>query len=68
MACPPRRTAPPTEKEFFTIGEVAQRLRLRPRTVHRKLASRELASHKFGRAVRISASDLAAFVAACRRR
>jgi excisionase family DNA binding protein len=49
--------------KFFTIGEIAQHLYVSPRTVHRWIANRQLATHRFGRSVRVSESDLKAFLA-----
>jgi excisionase family DNA binding protein len=56
----------PVLPEFLTIPEVAARLRVSPRTVHRWLADQQLAAHQFGRAVRIATADLARFVATSR--
>jgi excisionase family DNA binding protein len=52
---------------FFTITEVAQSLRVCPRTVRRWIDSKALPAHQLGRLVRISQADLAAFLAAHRR-
>ena len=48
---------------FFTIKQIAEQLGVSARTVSRWIASRELKSHKFGAAVRISEDDFRAFVA-----
>jgi excisionase family DNA binding protein len=51
------------EVRFFTIKQVAEQIGVSERTVSRWIASRELKSHKFGAAVRISEDDYRAFVA-----
>jgi excisionase family DNA binding protein len=51
------------EVRFFTIKQVAEQIGVSERTVSRWIASRELKSHKFGAAVRISEDDFRAFVA-----
>ena len=51
---------------MLRVGEVAQQLRLAPRSLWRLIDRGELKVHRFGRAVRISPADLAAFVAARR--
>jgi excisionase family DNA binding protein len=48
---------------FFTVAEVAERLHVSTRTVRRWIENLELATHRFGRAVRIAESDLRAFLA-----
>ena len=48
---------------FFTVDEVARQLYVSPRTVHRWIADRQLAVHRFGRSVRVSEDDLRAFLA-----
>ncbi|MFL5333698.1 MAG: helix-turn-helix domain-containing protein [Geminicoccaceae bacterium] len=63
---PEPATSSPVLPEFLTIPEVAARLRVSPRTVHRWLADHQLAAHQFGRAVRVATADLARFVATSR--
>lgn len=67
----PRRDSaaptPPDGLEFLTIPEVAKRLRIKPRTVHRRIAEKRLPVHRFGRAVRISVKDLERYIAENRR-
>jgi excisionase family DNA binding protein len=50
-------------EQFLTIEDVAQRLRVDERTVHRWISDGKLVRHKFGRAVRIALSDLQRFIA-----
>jgi excisionase family DNA binding protein len=47
---------------FYTIAQVADLLAVSPRSVRRWVASEELLAHKFGRQVRISETDLRAFI------
>jgi excisionase family DNA binding protein len=47
---------------FFKVDEVAEYLALAPRTVWRLIDQEELQVHRFGRAVRISETDLNAFI------
>ena len=49
--------------KFFTIEQVAERLDVSPRSVRRWVAAGTLPVHRFGRPVRISERDLAAFLA-----
>jgi excisionase family DNA binding protein len=48
---------------FFTIADVAERLNVCERTVRRWIDFGLLRVHRFGRTVRISEADLAAFLA-----
>ena len=47
---------------FFTVREVAESVRLSERQIRRLIADGDLAVHRIGRAVRISASDLEQFL------
>jgi excisionase family DNA binding protein len=51
---------------FFTIAEVAEHLKVVPRTVRRWIKSGDLVAHRRGRVVRIAESDLKAFIARLR--
>jgi excisionase family DNA binding protein len=51
------------EIRFFTIAEVAERLRVATRTVRRWIESGHLVAHRIGGVVRIAESDLRAFLA-----
>ena len=46
---------------LLTLGEVAELLRVDPRTVERLVASGNLVAVRFGRNVRVTPDDLAAF-------
>jgi excisionase family DNA binding protein len=49
--------------EFFTIAEVAERLRVSTRTIRRWIESGDLIAHRRNGIVRISLGDLRAFLA-----
>lgn len=49
--------------KFFTVEQVAERLDVSPRTVRRRIAAGILRVHRFGRLVRVSETDLLAFLA-----
>ncbi len=51
------------EMSFLTIAEVAQRLSVSTRSIRRWIADENLIAHRFGAAVRIAESELAAFIA-----
>ncbi len=53
--------------QFFTIGEVAEMLRVSTRTVRRWIDRGQLVAHAFGGVVRIAEPDLRAFLAVHRR-
>lgn len=47
---------------FYTVAEIADLLEVSTRTVRRWIAGGDLRVHRFGRQVRVSESDLRAFV------
>ncbi len=49
--------------KFLTIAEVAERLSVSTRTVRRWITAGTLQVHRFGRLVRVSETDLVAFLA-----
>jgi excisionase family DNA binding protein len=49
--------------KFFTIAEVAERLRVSIRTIRRWIESGDLIAHRRGGIVRVAESDLRAFLA-----
>ena len=51
------------EIRFFTIAEVAERLNVSTRTVRRWIKAEDLIAHRIGGVLRISESDLRAFLA-----
>jgi excisionase family DNA binding protein len=51
---------------FHTIAEVADRLKISPRSVHRLIERGELERHRFGTAVRISEGALQRYLASAR--
>ena len=51
----------PGAKHFFTLADVADRYDVNIRTVRRWVDAGELVAHRFGRQLRVSATDLAVF-------
>ena len=52
---------------FLTIREVAKRLAVSTRSVHRLIAAGDLPTHRFGKSVRVSELDMERYIASCRR-
>lgn len=61
-----KRTAPPFPR-LLTIAEVAEILRVHPRTVQRRIRDGELHFHDLSGSVRVTDDDLAAYIATGRR-
>jgi excisionase family DNA binding protein len=57
-----RKAGQQAKPQFFTIAEIAQRLNVSKRTVHRWIANYELIVHRIGRSVRVSDTDFRAFL------
>ena len=57
----------PRLSRMLSKQQAADLLSLSPKTITRKIQAGQLRSHRFGRSVRISEEDLAAFTAARRR-
>lgn len=55
------------EPDMVTVDEVAQELRVSPRSVRRWIEAKALRVHCFGRAIRIARADLENFKRARRR-
>jgi excisionase family DNA binding protein len=53
---------PQANRLYLTIGEVAARLRVRPRTVRWLIRSQQLTAQRIGDEFLIEKSDLAAFI------
>ena len=51
---------------LLTLSQAGEQLSVSVRTIRRLIDGGELATHRIGRAVRISADDLARFIAGCR--
>jgi excisionase family DNA binding protein len=68
MPAPARRTAGSfaNTERFHTIADVATRLCISTRSVHRLIERGELETHRFGSAVRISEGALQRCLAAAR--
>jgi excisionase family DNA binding protein len=54
----------PTAPRLLTIKNVAERLQVSPRTIHRLVASGDLTVIRIGRAIRVSEEALKAFLTA----
>lgn len=50
------------EEKFFTLAEVADRLKVNYRTVYRWVRSGDLSAIQFGREYRVTETDLQAFI------
>lgn len=50
------------EEKFFTLAEVAERLKVNYRTVYRWVRSGDLSAIQFGREYRVTETDLQAFI------
>ena len=57
---------PGRQRVMLTVAEVCNRLDLSVSTIQRAIKRKELKSYKFGRALRVSEEDLAAYIATCR--
>jgi len=47
---------------YYTIDDIANNLRVSPRTAQRWIKARRLRAHRFGRTVRVAEEDLIAFL------
>lgn len=54
----------PTPITLMTVEEVAECLKLSPRTIRRRIAEGSLDVIRFGRSIRITEADLAEFIRA----
>ena len=50
------------EREFYTAGELAQRLRINIMTVYRNIKSGRLVAYKIGKEFRIKTGDFESFL------
>ncbi len=60
-------TVPTRLSRLLTITDVAEHLKVDPRTVRRWIKKGTLHFHQVGRQQRVAEEDLAAFLSACRR-
>jgi len=58
-----KRWSKQREEKFYTIKDTADLLAVSTRTVRRSIDQKKLATHRFGRSVRIADSDLDDFIA-----
>ncbi len=49
--------------QLFTVAQIAEMLRVNPRTVRRLIAAGDLVAHRFRGCLRITEADLRAFLA-----
>ncbi len=57
----PSQQPSPGPKHFYSLSNVADRYDVSVRTVRRWVDAGELVAHRFGRQLRVSATDLAVF-------
>ena len=60
-------TVPARLSRLLTVTDVAEHLKVDPRTVRRLIKNRTLRFHQVGRQLRVAEEDLAAFLSARRR-
>jgi excisionase family DNA binding protein len=51
---------------WLSTGEAAERLGITPRTLYRFIDEAQIAAYRFGRVIRLKASDVDVFIDACR--
>ena len=51
---------------WLSTGEAAVRLGITPRTLYRFIDEAQIAAYRFGRVIRLKASDVDVFIDACR--
>ena len=51
---------------WLSTGEAAERLGITPRTLYRFIDEGQVAAYRFGRVIRLKASDVDVFIDACR--
>ena len=54
------------EIHWLSTGEAAERLGITPRTLYRFIDEGQVAAYRFGRVIRLKASDVDVFIDACR--
>jgi excisionase family DNA binding protein len=57
---------PDEEIRWLSTGEAAERLGITPRTLYRFIDEGQVAAYRFGRVIRLKASDVDVFIDACR--
>jgi excisionase family DNA binding protein len=57
--------SPSKRQEFFTVAELAVRWSLSQRHIRRLIEHGDIVAHRIGRAVRVSAANVALFEARC---
>jgi excisionase family DNA binding protein len=59
-------TSPDDEIRWLSTGEAADRLGITPRTLYRFIDEGQVAAYRFGRVIRLKATDVDRFIDACR--
>jgi excisionase family DNA binding protein len=54
------------EIQWLSTGEAADRLGITPRTLYRFIDEGQVAAYRFGRVIRLKATDVDRFIEACR--
>jgi len=54
------------EIHWLSTGEAAERLGITPRTLYRFIDEGQVAAYRFGRVIRLKATDVDVFIDACR--
>jgi len=57
---------PDDQIEWLSTGEAADRLGITPRTLYRFIDEGQVAAYRFGRVIRLKATDVDKFIEACR--
>ena len=57
---------PDDEIQWLSTGEAADRLGITPRTLYRFIDEGQVAAYRFGRVIRLKATDVDQFIEACR--
>ena len=59
-------TSSPDTIQWLSTAEAASRLGITPRTLYRFIDEGQVAAYRFGRVIRLKASDVDVFIDACR--
>jgi excisionase family DNA binding protein len=63
---PSAPTSADDEIRWLSTGEAADRLGITPRTLYRFIDEGQVAAYRFGRVIRLKATDVDTFIDACR--
>lgn len=59
-------TSPEDEIRWLSTGDAAERLGITPRTLYRFIDEGQVSAYRFGRVIRLKATDVDAFIDNCR--